>query len=178
VEDSGEEYFSRLGQALRLLREERGLTQQQLSQATRQVAHGRYVRRSKISEYELGRTLPSLRTLGALLEALRVTLRELEAALLRAQRGERIFESGRVAATTEKPRGSGQTLPAYLVVDLQGSSRAAQPEEVAMQLRDLVGLSREALRQLEMEKKSAGSEKGSSDSEPEKEKHTEGGNGG
>jgi len=178
VEDSGEEYFSRLGQALRLLREERGLTQQQLSQATRQVAHGRYVRRSKISEYELGRALPSLRTLGGLLEALRVTLRELETALLRARRGERIFESGRAAATTEKPRGSGQTLPAYLVVDLQGSSRAVEPEEVAMQLRDLVGLSREALRQLEMEEESATREGGCSEGGSEKEKDTEEANGG
>jgi transcriptional regulator with XRE-family HTH domain len=63
-----------LGPALRLLRERRFWKQKELARRAG-------VTRSRMSAYELGRRLPSLRTLHRLLQALGVDLRHLHAAL-------------------------------------------------------------------------------------------------
>lgn len=98
-----------LGAALRLLRQERGMTQ-------RELAHRTGVDPSQLSRYEGEAIDPSLRTLATILEAMNATLGDLEQA------------QGRIAALAEpkiepKPHGRrGEVVRSgrrgYLVVEI------------------------------------------------------------
>jgi transcriptional regulator with XRE-family HTH domain len=71
--------FDNLGKALRLLRKQQGLQQNQLA-----VRAG--VTSSKLSNYETGQRQPTLDSLGRLVDALGLELADLEAALDRVNR--------------------------------------------------------------------------------------------
>jgi transcriptional regulator with XRE-family HTH domain len=66
--------FDRLGQVLRLLREERGWSQ-------REMARAAGLSTSQLSSYETGVKQPSIESLGKLLDALGLRLGKLDAAL-------------------------------------------------------------------------------------------------
>lgn len=108
-----------IGQALRLLRTERGLTQTELHRLTG-------IASSQLSRYEVGGIEPSLRNLVNILEALHVGFGELESAIRRVQRFD--AESGEAAETKSRraipfgPRRGGKVLHgdrrAFLLIDV------------------------------------------------------------
>lgn len=130
-----------LGEALRILRRARGLNQGELAEATRRLDRGRGVGKTSISGYERGHAAPTLPVLAKLLDAMEVSLSELEAVLARV-RGHAAPGSPR--ARTEAAAARSSELPAYLVVDLREMTarRRAMPPASRQQILDLVDLAR------------------------------------
>lgn len=119
-----------LPRALKLLRQSRGLGQDDLDQLT--AERDEKVGRSSIVRYENGSRAPSLETLRRLLGALEVSWEELGLALAAARRGDtrsfaEVAKEHRVSSTVSKREGPTMKL----VVDLGD----AEPETVAETLR-------------------------------------------
>jgi len=130
--------FEGLGQALKLLRSERGLTQPDVAERTRRM--GQEVRTPSLSGYETEKTKPELDTLGRILAAMGVSVEELADALRRVQHGRRALDAGR--QPSELPLAplpdlqAARRVLAYLVVDVSGVDAGARLEKRLGELAD------------------------------------------
>lgn len=138
--------FEGLGQALKLLRSERGLTQPDVAELTRQM--GQEVRTPSLSGYETERMKPELDTLGRILGAMQVTVEELGDALRRVQHGRKALEVGRrpseLPLAPPPDLAAARRVQAYLVVDVSGLDAGARLEK---RLGELAGYARTFLDQ-------------------------------
>jgi|GEM_PF-2899811 len=130
-----EDLLLSLPRALRLLRESRGLGQDDLDSLT--AERNEKVGRASIARYEGGKRSPSLESLRRLMGALDVTWDELGRALAAARRG----DTKRFHYIAERPEVSSRLLkregPSMkLVVDLGD----AEPESVAESLRRVLNI--------------------------------------
>ena len=132
--ERAEDLLLSLPRALRLLRESRGLGQDDLDRRTEK--RGEKVGRASIARYEGGKRTPSLESLRRLLGALDVTWEELGRALAAARRGDTegfvgMSDAPRVSVT----RSDTQAHSMKLVVELG----EATPEAVAEIARKVLG---------------------------------------
>lgn len=117
--------FEQLGAALRLLREEAGLSQRALALRCRQSLADCSVTQAMLSQWERGEQMPALRTVGQVLEVLGCDLFDLHQSLTMVSPGAR-------GKARENPRRNNSSFSELL--DLELAALRSRMKRIELQL--------------------------------------------